>query len=313
MVRDDAWDIVRETGKFRLKVKDESAAPLGVHPQLFDTQADAAAMRDQLMAWSANERVIVVEHLLLRPKFPGDALYPACCDGACSTCGDEDPYSFRLTFVMPGWTAQYTDNLDLRRFAERTIQQETPAHLLGKTCWVGNDGFVENPCDEVDRRTGGPADGQRHDRRRTSPADEACACANAIYHAFSTVFVAWYDDKTLDFIHADALAVLIDAEFRRSIKSVGRHVHDGPGRGALGGCASAHDEAFRRHRAARLAVRTLRGRMVQVARRQRGHRLDRGAPAASASRRSSKRILLTASVQHAALCECAQAILTHTA
>ena len=106
-------------------------------------------MHEQLMAWSANERVIVVEHLLLRPKFPGDALYPACCEGGCKTCGDEDPYSFRLTFVMPGWMPQYTDNLDLRRFAERTIQQETPSHLLGKTCWVGNDGFIENPCDEV--------------------------------------------------------------------------------------------------------------------------------------------------------------------
>ena len=93
--------------------------------------------------------MIVVEHLLLRPKFIGDALYPACCDEGCATCGCEDPYSFRLTFVMPGWTEQYTDDLDLRGYAERTIQQETPSHLLGKTCWVGNDGFVENLCDEV--------------------------------------------------------------------------------------------------------------------------------------------------------------------
>jgi len=93
-----------------------------------------------------NERLIVVEHLLLRPKFPGDALYPACTEGACRTCGDEDPYSFRLTFVMPGWTTAYKDNMDMRRFAERTIRQETPAHLVGKICWVGNDGFIEDAC-----------------------------------------------------------------------------------------------------------------------------------------------------------------------
>ena len=62
---------------------------------------------------------------------------------------------------MPGWTAQYTDNLDLRRFAERTIQQETPSHLLGKTCWVGNDGFIENPCDEVIGELAGSADCRR--------------------------------------------------------------------------------------------------------------------------------------------------------
>lgn len=91
--------------------------------------------------WADHRRAIVVEHLLLRPKFPGDALYPACTDGTChdSGCGDADPYSFRLTYVLPGWTAPFNTDLTARRFAERTIQEQTPAHLLVKTCWVGND------------------------------------------------------------------------------------------------------------------------------------------------------------------------------
>lgn len=91
--------------------------------------------------WVDNRRAIVVEHLLLRPKFPGDALYPACADGACQDagCGDADPYSFRLTYVMPGWTMPFSTDLTARRFADRTIQEQTPAHLLVKTCWVGND------------------------------------------------------------------------------------------------------------------------------------------------------------------------------
>lgn len=220
MVREDAYDIVSETGKFRLKLKDKASSPLGQHPHLFESTADAAAMQGQLMAWSANERLIVVEHLLLRPKFPGDALYPACGDGGCSTCGDEDPYSFRLTFVMPGWVAQYTDNLDLRRFADRTVQQETPSHLVEKTCWVGNDGFIENLCDEV---IGDLADlliAKGATAANVPPGgDEACACANAIYQAFSTVFTAWYDDKTLDFIHEDALSTLVGAEFSAKIKA----------------------------------------------------------------------------------------------
>src|SRR5262249_61210684 len=97
MIRLDAYEIVAEAGKFRLKLKSTTATDLGQHPQLFDAAADAAAVRDELLAWSANERLIVVEHLLLRPKFPGDALYPACSEGACCTCGDEAPYSFRLT------------------------------------------------------------------------------------------------------------------------------------------------------------------------------------------------------------------------
>jgi hypothetical protein len=219
MVRADAYEIASEAGKFRLTLKDEAGGQLGQHPELFDSAADAAAMRDQLMAWSASERLIVVEHLLLRPKFPGDALYPACCEAGCSTCGDEDPYSFRLTFVMPGWVPQYTDNLELRRFAERTIQQETPSHLLGKTCWVGNDGFIENPCDEVIGKLADLLIAKGLTTGGGSPGEEdACACANAIYHAFSTVFIKWYEDKTLDFIHADALAALIGAEFNAGIK-----------------------------------------------------------------------------------------------
>lgn len=93
--------------------------------------------------WEEHRRAIVVEHLLLRPKFPGDALYPACTDGTChdAGCGDADPYSFRLTYVMPGWTAPFNTDLTARRFAERTIQEQTPAHLLVKACWVADDAF----------------------------------------------------------------------------------------------------------------------------------------------------------------------------
>lgn len=109
----------------------------------------ALKKRINLLLGRPDLRFIVVEHLLLRPKFPGDALYPVCADGPCNTCGDEDPYSFRLTFVMPGWVEPFNKNMEMRDFAERTIRQETPAHLLGKICWVNNDGFVEDLCDPV--------------------------------------------------------------------------------------------------------------------------------------------------------------------
>jgi hypothetical protein len=219
MIQADSRAVAAAGGKFQVMLQDLSAVEIGRDPHLFDAKEDAEAVReawrDELCAWSANDRLIVVEHLLLRPKFIGDALYPACCDAGCSTCGNEDPYSFRLTFVMPGWTAQYTDNLDLRRFAERTIQKETPSHLLGKTCWVGNDGFVENPCDEV---IGQLADLLISDGLTTGgkppTADDACACANAIYHAFSSVFAAWYEDKKFAFLKETALNTLIAGQFQ---------------------------------------------------------------------------------------------------
>jgi len=135
------YDIIhkQKTGLFQLVFNDKTSKVHALHPSLFTTQAAAGEVQKELQAWSANERLIVVEHLLLRPKFPGDALYKPCGEGNGMTCCDEDPYSFRLTFVMPGWTALYTDNLEMRGFAERTIREETPSHLLGKTCWVGND------------------------------------------------------------------------------------------------------------------------------------------------------------------------------
>jgi hypothetical protein len=161
---------------------------------------------DELLGWSANERAIVVEHLLLRPKFPGDALYPACTDGECETCGDEDPYSFRLTFVLPGWTAPFNVNLEMRGFADRTIRQETPSHLLGKICWVGNDGFIENPCDPVISELSELLETKGLTAGGISPTEtDACNCAMAVYAAFSKVFKVWYEDKTLDYIHPDAL------------------------------------------------------------------------------------------------------------
>ncbi|MFC3443806.1 hypothetical protein ACFOKF_21890 [Sphingobium rhizovicinum] len=214
MIDPDAYAIIAVTGGFALQLMDGSANLLARSPAPFGTSAAAEAIRNQLLEWSAQARSILVEHLLLRPKFIGDALYPACNDGDCATCGSEDPYSFQLTYVMPGWTARYTGNLDLRRFADRTIQQETPSHLLPKICWVGNDGFAENPCDEVvgDLADLFAAEGQTQGGGGPS-AEEACASALSIYHAFSAEFESWYADRKFAFLRRDALEAMIAAHF----------------------------------------------------------------------------------------------------
>lgn len=92
----------------------------------------------RLLGLQPADHWFVVEHVLLRPRFYGQALMPVCLAADCEMCGEEDPYSFRLTLVMPGWLNQFR-NVDFRRFAERTIRLETPAHLLVKICWVGNE------------------------------------------------------------------------------------------------------------------------------------------------------------------------------
>jgi len=183
-----------------------------------DNQA-GVAKRIALLLGDPDQRMIVVEHLLLRPKFPGDALYPACTEGACATCGAEDPYSFRLTFVMPGWTEPFNTDLQMRDFADRTIREEIPAHLVGKICWVGNDGFVEDLCEPVVtelalllEEKGKTAGGVRPTH------DEACTCAAAIYPAFSAVFKQWYQDNMLEHLHPDALEMQLEVEFSTKIQ-----------------------------------------------------------------------------------------------
>lgn len=87
------------------------------------------------------EKILIIEHLLLRPRFPGDALMEVCLDKNCITCGNEDPYSFQLTVVMPGWMAPFDKNIELRRFADRTIRQEIPSHLSDRICWVSKQQY----------------------------------------------------------------------------------------------------------------------------------------------------------------------------
>lgn len=87
---------------------------------------------------------------------------------------------------MPGWVGPFSTNLDMRRFADKTIRQEIPSHLLGKICWVGNDGFAENICDPVISditslimKKGLTENGNR------PVEDEACTCSSALYSLFS--------------------------------------------------------------------------------------------------------------------------------
>lgn len=94
--------------------------------------------------------ILIIEHLLLRPKFPGDAVMDVCLDMACRGCaGSADPYSYQLTLIMPGWQQPFNSDTELRRFIDRTIQQEVPAHLLAKTCWVSNLQYGEGWDDRL--------------------------------------------------------------------------------------------------------------------------------------------------------------------
>ena len=101
----------------------------------------------------SEEGMFLVEHILLRPEIsasdtPLDEFMPICTDN-CTSCQPVDPYSYRISVVLPGWTYRFA-NPDFRNFMEELIRKEIPAHILARICWVGyrkND--VPDPENEM--------------------------------------------------------------------------------------------------------------------------------------------------------------------
>lgn len=88
------------------------------------------------------EGIYIVEHILLRPQ-PMDetaapeTFLPICTDDCKDCCTAADPYSFRVSVVLPGFTQRFSVP-EFRYFMETLIEQELPAHVLPRICWIGN-------------------------------------------------------------------------------------------------------------------------------------------------------------------------------
>ncbi|MBW6537323.1 MAG: hypothetical protein K0B11_20110 [Mariniphaga sp.] len=89
----------------------------------------------------SEEGMFLVEHILLRPDVKADSVpltqFMPVCEGDCEGCNPVDPYSFRVTVVLPGWAYRFADS-DFRNFLENQIRKELPAHVLARICWVGH-------------------------------------------------------------------------------------------------------------------------------------------------------------------------------
>ena len=91
-------------------------------------------LRGKLGLNETDERFYLVEHLMLRPM-PGDAgqTVPVLVNPRWP-----DPYSLQLSFVL-AQTSPWLRDEHFQRFVERTIREETPAHLIPTVCWLGAD------------------------------------------------------------------------------------------------------------------------------------------------------------------------------
>lgn len=149
---------VSSTNKYSFDVINLEAPPTGTKRIIarqftyYNSQAD---LRDAILAIInfmttdfTEEGMFVVEHILLRPdvtetNIPLNRFMPICTDG-CTSCEPVDPYSFRITVVLPGWTYRFS-NPDFRKFMEELIRKEIPAHVLARICWIG---YRKNIIDE---------------------------------------------------------------------------------------------------------------------------------------------------------------------
>lgn len=142
--------------KVSVNLVDASGNILATHPEKYDVLAgeveagvysNLKAKVEELVSYFLNEfrleGMYVVEHMLLRPDFDipetkKDLFLPVCIEPDGTYCRPLDPYSFRVTVVLPGYSMRLR-NKYFRRFAERLIRMETPAHVLPRICFVNEE------------------------------------------------------------------------------------------------------------------------------------------------------------------------------
>lgn len=97
------------------------------------------------------EGMFIVEHMMLRPDVNSitvnpETFLPICTD-ECKSCEPLDPYSYRVSIVLPGYTLRFA-NTDFRNYMEKVIKEELPSHVLAKICWIGHrKNEIDNPAE----------------------------------------------------------------------------------------------------------------------------------------------------------------------
>lgn len=140
--RDNYVPFVGEDDTLLFRLVDDDGRRLARAPEgLASEEARLAAIRDLVDFFESEppeERVYVVEHILLRPRESEQArtarLLPPCLEND-EICPGRDPYSFRISVILPYWPWRFR-NMHFRRYLERTIREHTPSHVAVRICWI---------------------------------------------------------------------------------------------------------------------------------------------------------------------------------
>lgn len=149
---DEERYVVKEepAGQFTLYLTDNNGNNIAKSVNTFSSEDDAKSLISDIQKifkpLCDEEGMHLIEHILLRPYFYPPAMPPetpeevyrlmkVCLPDDCLFCGEEDPYSFRATVVLPYWPSKFRD-FNFRLFFENTIRREAPAHVHVKVCWI---------------------------------------------------------------------------------------------------------------------------------------------------------------------------------
>ena len=132
-------------GNFVIGVQDANGNDVAVSNDFVSTDAADAALAlfiTEFNSECSSEGMHLIEHILLRPRNGNFYRAPVCLDPDCDFCGEQDPYSFRISIVLPYWPVQFR-NMAFRTYFEDIIRQELPAHTIVKVCWINNQSLFE--------------------------------------------------------------------------------------------------------------------------------------------------------------------------
>jgi hypothetical protein len=129
------------------------AVPLTEYPSRDEREEAIQAIQHRLN----DEGFHLVEHILLRPRHsPPEAtdsseeavtekplanrFLPIAQNlqtppGTSPCLASYDPYSFWISIILPYWPQRFQD-MNFRRWVERTLRLEAPAHIALKICWI---------------------------------------------------------------------------------------------------------------------------------------------------------------------------------
>ena len=113
-----------------------------------DLESQIDSIINDLKSLPSEEGIYLIEHILMLPDDPTQQCgieeesndEPPITEDFLYFCSEPDciidPYSFRVTIVLPGWTSRFADRY-FRKYMEKIIRDELPSHIVARICWPG--------------------------------------------------------------------------------------------------------------------------------------------------------------------------------